>query len=88
MFPVLWKHSKRKGSQRLPDLRGLQHLAAIVGSTAIMELVYPSDRLGFNQAARDNDWWTALHFAAHYDHRETVKFLLDKTEELMGDRNG
>lgn len=39
-------------------------------------------RAGANINAVDNDGWTPLHAAAHWDKQDIIKYLLEKNADL------
>ena len=55
------------------------HVAAAKGYLDVIELLI---RAGANVNAIDNDGWTPLHAAAHWDKHDIIAFLIDKHADL------
>lgn len=66
---------KADANGRLHDGRAPLHIAAEVGSdSSIIELLRIH---GANPSLGDDRSWTALHYAAHYGHRDVTSILID-----------
>ena len=74
---------KANPNGRLPDGRTSLHIAAEVGSDiGILEMLCDE---GADPTLEDERYWTALHYAAHYGHKEVASMLLkiDRVDKVF-----